>query len=451
MSEFDTLNECQKKVFVQVLDFLMDDNRNMFLLNGKAGTGKTYLTQFIVRALESIGAAVGVTATTHKAVRVLQSKIDGPVCTIHSLLNMGEKINPDGSISFVVKRMEGRPSDLVDIIIVDESSMIVDEIFHELRNLGNMKKIIFVGDENQIPPVGFQNSMPFNVQAAPYITRVSLDTIVRQAEGNPIIRMSGQLLNNMLFRGSVSDYVKAEDWQGGSGIAVMPMATVSNLCAKLFKSEAYQSDKNFVRVVAWTNEEVKRMSELVRKLIFPEVTEAITVGDLLTTNAPYDASMALDYSEDDDKAPRYGGVQNGSDLLIKEVELGTMRSEYGELVIYKIKAQVNGDESYEPEFPVLHEQSHSFYGKVCNELKYMAKNAKKEESGGYWKRYYAFKRCVLDCSYGYAVTGHKSQGSTYHNTIIMESNIRKNPNILEMNRIRYTAVTRSSHRVFIIV
>jgi exodeoxyribonuclease-5 len=87
---------------------------------------------------------------------------------------------------------------------------------------------------------------------------------------------------------------------------------------------------------------------------------------------------------------------------------------------------------------------------LLDALKDRAKKSPKSESGLAWKRYYKYKRAFLDCSYGYAITAHKSQGSTYTNAVLLEYDMLKNSNTVEMNRIRYTALTRANKRVIII-
>jgi hypothetical protein len=67
-----------------------------------------------------------------------------------------------------------------------------------------------------------------------------------------------------------------------------------------------------------------------------------------------------------------------------------------------------------------------------------------------WVAYYAFMRQFADVGYNYSITAHRSQGSTYSNTFVMEGDIRANPNIFERNRILYTAYTRAAQRLFVV-
>ena len=49
---------------------------------------------------------------------------------------------------------------------------------------------------------------------------------------------------------------------------------------------------------------------------------------------------------------------------------------------------------------------------------------------------------MKDLDYGYAITGHKSQGSTYKHVMILEDDINLNHKIKERNQIKYVALTR---------
>lgn len=54
-------------------------------------------------------------------------------------------------------------------------------------------------------------------------------------------------------------------------------------------------------------------------------------------------------------------------------------------------------------------------------------------------------------NYGYSTTVHKSQGSTYYNVYIDMDDILKNKSINEMKRCLYTAITRASNNIYLLV
>jgi ATP-dependent exoDNAse (exonuclease V) alpha subunit len=57
---------------------------------------------------------------------------------------------------------------------------------------------------------------------------------------------------------------------------------------------------------------------------------------------------------------------------------------------------------------------------------------------------------LAQVKYNYAITAHKSQGSTYENVIVIEPDIDANSKIVERNRIKYVAYTRAKSLLFIV-
>lgn len=76
--------------------------------------------------------------------------------------------------------------------------------------------------------------------------------------------------------------------------------------------------------------------------------------------------------------------------------------------------------------------------------------------GGYsertemWRHWWALHGTFAKIAYNYAITAHKSQGSTYENCMLILWNINANPNYEERNRITYTGATRARNKLYII-
>ena len=102
---------------------------------------------------------------------------------------------------------------------------------------------------------------------------------------------------------------------------------------------------------------------------------------------------------------------------------------------------------------IIHEESEETYNKLTDELK---KKALKERQGSdkaklAWIKYYQFQDNYAQIKYAYAVTSHKSQGSTYKNAVVLEFDITLNKkNIEETNRILYTATSRPKNNLVIV-
>ncbi len=95
---------------------------------------------------------------------------------------------------------------------------------------------------------------------------------------------------------------------------------------------------------------------------------------------------------------------------------------------------------------ILHEDSHAEFATFIENVR---KKAIAKGEGTSWTVYYEALRMFADVSYNYAITAHKAQGSTYENVFILEDDIDENRDLIERNRIKYTAYTRASKRLFI--
>lgn len=140
-------------------------------LIGGAGTGKSFVTSEIVEQLMLNGKHVTVLAPTHKAKEALQSKLKrGTVQTIHS---------------FVYGR-----SGETDVIVIDEAGMIPTELMSKLASVHNNEQLVFVGDKNQIPPIGY--GRPFEVVQEIFPT-VELKAN-RRSEAKDIIALGREII-----------------------------------------------------------------------------------------------------------------------------------------------------------------------------------------------------------------------------------------------------------------
>jgi exodeoxyribonuclease V alpha subunit len=116
------------------------------VLTGGPGVGKTRATKEIVLAAEDAGAKIALCAPTGRAARRLQETTGHEAQTIHRMLEWV----PGGDPGFG----PGRPLP-VDLVIVDESSMLnlrLAEVL--LEGLAETTHIVFVGDADQLPPIG---------------------------------------------------------------------------------------------------------------------------------------------------------------------------------------------------------------------------------------------------------------------------------------------------------
>jgi exodeoxyribonuclease-5 len=141
-------------------------------LAGYAGCGKTTIIAHLARTWPD----VAVVTLCGKAVDVLRKKGVTQAQTLHSLIYTTEQM-PNGKPRFY------RRSCLPDVrtIIVDEASMINTDLVDDVLSFG--LPVLFVGDHGQLQPIGTDPG----IMKDPHFR---LETIHRQAAGNPILRLA---------------------------------------------------------------------------------------------------------------------------------------------------------------------------------------------------------------------------------------------------------------------
>jgi len=240
----------QKAVHDQILDFHKSKGETM-TVGGFAGCGKTTLIAEVTRTLQNEKAEVSFCSYTGKAASVLREKLDraevqyGFCGTIHSLI-----YRPVTERGLVVgwERKDALADDQnPELIIVDEASMVNEEIWNDLKSYGI--PILAVGDHGQLPPI----AGTLNLMEKPDAT---LTKIHRQAEGNPIIRLS------MLAR------EEGHIPLGEFGPGVRKIQTSPRL---LIESQTFDKDVLFLCGYNWTRITVNKLirTKLGRKF-FPE-------------------------------------------------------------------------------------------------------------------------------------------------------------------------------------
>jgi exodeoxyribonuclease-5 len=160
----------------KVRRWLKDGEPQIFRLFGYAGVGKTTLARHIAEGARGEAAFA---AFTGKAALVLRYKGCAGASTIHALIYRASE-GTEGPPTFTLNH-DG-PASRAGLIVIDECSMVDAELGRDLLSFG--KPILVLGDPAQLPPV---KGGGYFTEAEP---DVMLTQIHRQAEDNPIIRLS---------------------------------------------------------------------------------------------------------------------------------------------------------------------------------------------------------------------------------------------------------------------
>ena len=153
-----------------------------------AGSGKSTLVKFIISALNIPDERVAYVAYTGKAANVLKNKGCPNATTAHKLLYHARQTK-SGNYVFTPKKTLDDPYDL---IVVDEVSMLPQELWYQLLSHGIY--VLAMGDPGQLsPPRDETNPVLDN-------PHIFLDEIVRQAQDSAIIRLSMHIRDGKDFR-----------------------------------------------------------------------------------------------------------------------------------------------------------------------------------------------------------------------------------------------------------
>ena len=462
--DINSLNTDQRLAFERLLTYILDKNdHRIFVLKGWAGTGKTFCISLLVNyILDEVYPnkdwyKIAVTGPTNKSVRVIKqaSGLYSPRLsfqTIHKLLGLKERITMEGLQEFVADHDGGfKPAiNSTKLLIIDEVSMLNDDLFEKVVERREKTKIICMGDPAQIPPVGRPDCIPFmdELLEGYGIKTLQLNTIMRQKLDNPIISSSVLIRENL---GASKSLISLENKVNANdeGIEYININDIEvrksfpDILSKYFKTEEFKKNSEYCKIIAWRNKTVSTMNEIVRKVIYGDesINSKILIGEKLIANNPIIWQSEILFTTNDEFTVKNYKIKTSKVSIDRQI----IEIKYYETEVTYLDD--TGEECNEV-IDILHESSELDFKKAANFLKSEAIAKKGKDKS--WIAYYDFLRTYADVNYGYCITAHKSQGSTYNTAFVLEDDIDMNWDIIERNRIKYTAYTRASKKLYVI-
>lgn len=478
-----TLTSGQAELVKQIERFLGSKTESVFLLKGYAGTGKTFITKGLTEYFRAIGRNYVLAAPTGKASKVIASKTQSPAYTLHKTLyafdDMAEYLDEDteGTETFkFYAKLAVNTLSVDTVYIVDEASMVADiyqeaEFFRfgsgylladlfEFVNLDHndhRKKVIFIGDDAQLPPVGMNFSPALDAE---YLLRhhrarcseYELSEVVRQkahsgilANAQPLrLSLQSKVFNRLTMDLAYPDVEKVEHQ------ALLQRYLDS--CGGKINGESI--------VIAHSNADVGDYNRLIREHFFPCCAQVM----------PGDKVMAVSNSN------VYGFfISNGDFGLIREV-LGGVEERTVKLkrrnpesaVVEEIlvplrfrdvvagfrdldgsprffRAKIMEDLLYSKEPTLSSDENKALYLDFCMRHKHLPRRTKAFKDALMADPYFN----ALRLKFGYAITCHKAQGSEW-NHVFVKCKSHQSQLTADYFRWLYTAITRTARHLYLL-
>lgn len=463
------LTDDQAKAASELIGFIgsaWSDLNFIHALVGAGGVGKTYTLKYVIENCKYSYSCIAAAAPTHKACRVLTTSLKNVIKaqTIQSMFGFRldvniENFDPENPAFNPIGRVKiTDPSYNYKVLIVDEASMLNAKLVKYIVSKCKAAKIkiIFVGDSSQLPPVNEKKSTAFSIASkVNYLTQ-----IVRQEDDNPIRDILSILRKDIDNRSyKFLEYI-CKNKQGvnefGKGYIVCNNNDFQNLINTNFHDENYTKNVDMYKIIAYTNAKVKYWNDYIRNSIILNSEKGI-----ITSN---DLMMSYSTIVDDFNSEL---LINSEEYIIKDIG-DWIDTDFG-FKCFMVKFQAVHGGSVTPRLCVIdHTDRYTvqlFYKKISS----LVEAAKEDKTK--WKEYFKFKRKYLlatniidtmgyvrvsrDLDYGFALTSHKSQGSTYNtvfvdvNDIVFDKYGHPYTNQDELLRRLYVACSRASDKLIL--
>ena len=458
--QIDTLNAMS--------DFIKSRETSM-TLSGYAGTGKTSLMEMIAKKCMMQGKPVEFCATTNKAAAVLNDKVSKAgfkATTLNKTFGISVELDSSSktynarNLVNSLKEANIMPN---TTIIIDEASMINEENYRILNDIAKQRnlKIIYVGDSAQLAPVNEdQISKVFRNGDGKVLTL----TQVERTDDNAILKEATDLRNGKPLSGETSFNSKGE---GVAYILPQHSEVVNDVIEKYIKG--LKKDSNYFRILAYTNKAVTNYNNQVRELLgydtpIPRKGEPMTGYanwgyEWRTKSYRFINSESYKVTQVGNPAKVQTTLDNGTKVIMEAIPV-TLQDPMGNADTFNFM-DIKGNTSNRQNAMLLANEKQRLWTKA---KQVFGKEAKAEI---YTKinaiDSFLFVNDNLEdnnhnllqaktIDFGYAMTVHKSQGSTFTNVLmddvdISRVGITKNNSMEDINVDDVTPIDMSKMKV----
>ncbi|WP_439882386.1 ATP-dependent DNA helicase [Pontibacter sp. MBLB2868] len=443
--------EDQARLFAKLDEFILSkqEEKQVFLLKGYAGTGKTTVVTSLVKILNKFGYKYVLMAPTGRAAKVMSSYSGRPAFTIHKKIYR-QTANPY-SEGLTFTRMPNKSDNTV--YIVDESSMISDESgFGEnglLRDLlqyvfdKKNNKLLLIGDTAQLPPVGQTLSPSLDAEYLKqnfrcHVQQLELKQVMRQAESSGIL-MNATQLRDQMKQENMEIKLFTKGWRD-----IYRMTG-----EKLEDGLRYAYDKYGIEntiVICRSNKMANLYNQHVRRQIFFAEDE-IGVGDYLMIVRnnyfwlPKDSDIGFMANGDFVEVTKIIRDEEMYGFRFADVRLRFV--DYPDAQEEEMKIMLDTLHTDAPALPA--DQNKKLYEAVLQD--YMDIPNKRDRNKEVKKNPYLN---ALQVKFAYALTCHKAQGGQWKAVFVDQGFLKDDMVNEEFARWLYTALTRSSEELYLL-
>lgn len=462
-----TYNKEQQSAIINAVSFLKTntDPTQYYVIEGKAGTGKTTIAKEILKEFED--EQIYVAAVSHKAKGVIKNSFGEDTrgkkfFSIAGLLGLkGINDNDTQTTKFQV----GTKIPLLDnppaLLVIDEASMITEDVLKKIidinSSLSRPFQMLFLGDIGQIQPIRDEQSEFYrthkdllNKKSDIFNSKhkSKLITRVRQGEANPILPYADYFWENSQKENpelNPTQHIVRNNQitDKGSLLFSNSEGEVLNSVIKAVKNAVEKGLTNHVKIVTYHVNEKAELNQKIHETLFGKDSD-YSKGDMLILNSSYDLPDVN------------ATMENSSEIQIKNIQ-DTDVDEFGVRTLY---LETNGtaytrtgNEQKDCVIQVVSRNDIELYNNKLQELaSYAKRQTNKASKRQAWGDFWEYKGRYADVDFGYAITAHKSQGSTYDIVVVDEKDIMGTSatSNQEKSELIYTALTRPRKTAIVI-
>ncbi|MFA6125855.1 MAG: AAA family ATPase [Bacteroidales bacterium] len=441
----------QENVIQALGKYLLAREDSILLLKGYAGTGKTSIVASLVKSLTQFRYRSVLLAPTGRAAKVLTRYSGSAAFTIHKKIYRQKSVI-EGFGEFNLDRNLHRNT----LFIVDEASMIANQsldlsIFGSGRLLDDLIsyvfsglgcKLILIGDDAQLPPVGFDQSDALDTK---YLQRYGfpvdeyyLDEVVRQSVD------SGILFNATKLRTQIKPGVAGFPGLIASKFPDFISVTGENLTDMLESSYNKVGQEETI-ILCRSNKLANRYNKGIRSMIL-HFDEDIRMGDFVMV-----VKNNYQWLKNSDEVDF---IANGDILEITRVkgsrelygfDFRDLTVRFTDYRVMEFEARAMLDTLYSDGPGLDKDRTRNFFSAVSEDYQHMKGKKHKTEA----IREDPFFN-ALQIKFAYAITCHKAQGGQWKHVYIDQGWQTEENLDLEYYRWLYTAITRATEKVFLV-